>query len=236
MTRYSSHNSLLSRTLLCSAWAPHCWLSEFVTQSCILIYYKLWNIRKITSHDFLHCSIDQGTFKKARWQLSSKCPSSYSTLEPSIASPILTTTGAPGFKHGYWRYMVCQWIGIGRTIHWIQNVHISINPSYDLSNRRIMKLKLNRLDNSSASPFVLWLLIAIRGSAVKAWGWSINDLFLRRWHDASAIDSRLNVSDRIHCNIGEAQGSVVIFVMLTTACEGTPTTLGRAFIVPVVEN
>ena len=31
---------------------------------------------------------------KAKWQLSSKCPSSYSTLKTSIASQILTTTGA----------------------------------------------------------------------------------------------------------------------------------------------
>jgi hypothetical protein len=38
---------------------------------------------------------DQGTFKKAKWQLGSECPSSYSTLKPSIASQILTTTGAP---------------------------------------------------------------------------------------------------------------------------------------------
>jgi hypothetical protein len=57
------------------------------------MYYNLWNIRKATSHYFSDCSSDQGTFKKAKWQLGSKCPSSYSTLKASIASQILTTTG-----------------------------------------------------------------------------------------------------------------------------------------------
>jgi hypothetical protein len=36
---------------------------------------------------------DQGIFKKAKWQFSSKWPSSYSILRISIASRILTTTG-----------------------------------------------------------------------------------------------------------------------------------------------
>ena len=71
----------------------HYGVSEFVTQSCVLMYYNLWNIRKATSHYFSDCSSDQGTYKKAKWQLGSKCPSSYSTLKASIASQILTTTG-----------------------------------------------------------------------------------------------------------------------------------------------
>jgi hypothetical protein len=64
-----------------------------VPQSCISMYCNLWNIRKVTSHYFSDCSSDQGTFKKAKWQLCSKCPSSYSTLKTSIASRILTSAG-----------------------------------------------------------------------------------------------------------------------------------------------
>jgi hypothetical protein len=37
-------------------------LSEFVTQSCVSMYYNLWNIRKARSHYFSHCSSNQGTF------------------------------------------------------------------------------------------------------------------------------------------------------------------------------
>jgi len=69
-------------------------VSKFVTQYWVSMYYNSWNIRKATSHCFLDCSSDQGTIMKAKWQLSSKCPSSYSTLKTSIASQILTTTGA----------------------------------------------------------------------------------------------------------------------------------------------
>jgi hypothetical protein len=57
------------------------------------MYYNSWNIRKGTSHCFLDCYSDQGTIIKAKWHLGSKCPSSYSTLKPSIASRILTPTG-----------------------------------------------------------------------------------------------------------------------------------------------
>jgi hypothetical protein len=57
------------------------------------MYYNLWNIRKTMSHYFMDCSSDQGTFKKAKWQLGFKCPSSCSTLKASVASKILTTTG-----------------------------------------------------------------------------------------------------------------------------------------------
>jgi hypothetical protein len=57
------------------------------------MYYNLWNIRKATSHYFLDCSSDQGTFIKVKWQLSFKCPSSYSTLKTSTASRIQTPTG-----------------------------------------------------------------------------------------------------------------------------------------------
>jgi len=73
---------------------PHQWVSEFVTQYWFSMYYNLWNIRKLTSHYFSDCSLDQGTFKKAKWQLGSKCSSSYSTLKASIASRIQTPTGA----------------------------------------------------------------------------------------------------------------------------------------------
>jgi hypothetical protein len=43
-------------------------LLEFVTQSCVPIYYNLKNIRKVTSHYFLDYSLGQGTFNKGRWQ------------------------------------------------------------------------------------------------------------------------------------------------------------------------
>jgi hypothetical protein len=72
-------------------------VSEFVTQYWISMYYNSWNICKATSHCFLDCSSDQGTIIKAKWQLSSKCPSSYSILKTSIASRIRATTGGlPG--------------------------------------------------------------------------------------------------------------------------------------------
>jgi hypothetical protein len=38
--------------------------------------------------------VDQGTVRKAEWQLGSKCPSDNSTLKTSIPSRILTTTSA----------------------------------------------------------------------------------------------------------------------------------------------
>ena len=73
----------------------HQWVSEFVTQYWFSMYYKLWNIRKLTSHYFSDCSLNHGTFKKAKWQLGSKCSSSYSTLKTSIALRIQTPTGDP---------------------------------------------------------------------------------------------------------------------------------------------
>ena len=45
------------------------------------------------SNYFSDCSSDQRTIKKAKWQLGSKCPSSYGTLKASITSQILITTG-----------------------------------------------------------------------------------------------------------------------------------------------
>ena len=56
------------------------------------MYYNLWNICKVTSHCFSDCSLDQGTFKLTKWQLRSKCPSSYSTLKVSMRYK-LTTAG-----------------------------------------------------------------------------------------------------------------------------------------------
>ena len=70
-------------------------VSEFVTQYQFSIYYNLQNIRNLTSHYFSDCSLDQGTFQKAKWQLGSKCSSSYSTLKISTASRIRTPTGEP---------------------------------------------------------------------------------------------------------------------------------------------
>ncbi|PMD24216.1 hypothetical protein NA56DRAFT_686977 [Hyaloscypha hepaticicola] len=57
------------------------------------MYYNLWNIGKATGHYFSDCPSDQGTFKKAKWQLGSKCSSSYTTLNASIAFQILIITG-----------------------------------------------------------------------------------------------------------------------------------------------
>jgi len=58
------------------------------------MYYNLWNIHEVRGHYCSGFALDQGIFKKAKWQLGSKCPSSYSTLKTSIASRILTPTGA----------------------------------------------------------------------------------------------------------------------------------------------
>jgi hypothetical protein len=79
-------------------------VSQFVTHYWISMYYKSWNICKATSHCFLDCSSDQRTIIKAKWQLSSKCPSSYSTLKTSIASRIRTTTGG-----GNWVMLSDMW-------------------------------------------------------------------------------------------------------------------------------
>jgi hypothetical protein len=54
-------------------------MSEFVTQYWFSMYCNLWNIRNLTSHYVLDCSLNQGTFIKAKWHLGSKCSSSYST-------------------------------------------------------------------------------------------------------------------------------------------------------------
>ena len=72
---------------------PHQWLSEFVTQYWVSMYSNSRNVCKATSQYFLDCSSGQGTIIKAKWQLSSKCPSSYSTLKTSTASRIQTPTG-----------------------------------------------------------------------------------------------------------------------------------------------
>jgi hypothetical protein len=50
----------------------HWWLSEFVTQSCVLMYCNLWNICKVISHHFSSCLLDQVTFKEAKWHVGSK--------------------------------------------------------------------------------------------------------------------------------------------------------------------
>ncbi len=57
------------------------------------------------NHCLSDCPPDQGTFKKAKWQLGSKCLSSYSTLETNVASRILATTGGTGnqFSVPVWR-------------------------------------------------------------------------------------------------------------------------------------
>jgi hypothetical protein len=43
---------------------------------CISMYCNLWNIRKVTSHYFSDCFFDQRIFRKGKWLLGSKCPSS----------------------------------------------------------------------------------------------------------------------------------------------------------------
>jgi hypothetical protein len=50
------------------------------------MYWNIWKIHKVTSHCFSDCSLDQGTFRNAEWQLGSKFTSSHSTLKTSIAS------------------------------------------------------------------------------------------------------------------------------------------------------
>jgi hypothetical protein len=53
---------------------------------------SLWRLSNVTSHYSSDCSLNLGTVRRAKWQLGSKCPSSYSTLKGSIGSQILTTT------------------------------------------------------------------------------------------------------------------------------------------------
>jgi len=93
------------------------------------MYYNSWNIRKATSHCFLDCSSDQGTIIKAKWPLSSKCPSSYSTLNTSIASRILIITGEGESS---------PWCGVSGVIdaHWGK-------PSCDTGNRLLLCYLLN---------------------------------------------------------------------------------------------
>jgi hypothetical protein len=43
---------------------------------CVSMYCNLWNIRKVTSHYFSDCFFDQRIFRKGKWLLGSKCPSS----------------------------------------------------------------------------------------------------------------------------------------------------------------
>ena len=73
-------------------------MSEFVTQYWFSMYCNLWNIRNLTSHYVLDCSLNQGTFIKAKWHLGSNCSSSYSTLKTSIASRIQTPTGVSNVR------------------------------------------------------------------------------------------------------------------------------------------
>jgi hypothetical protein len=56
-------------------------LVRIMAQSGVAMYYNFWNIGKAASHYSPDCSSDQGTFKKAKWQLGFKCPSSRSTLK-----------------------------------------------------------------------------------------------------------------------------------------------------------
>jgi hypothetical protein len=64
------------------------------------VEWKNSSLDPALDHYFSDCSSDQGTLQKAKWQLGSKCPSSYSTLKPSIASRILTPTGAVDIQNG----------------------------------------------------------------------------------------------------------------------------------------
>jgi hypothetical protein len=57
---------------------------EFVAQSCVSIYYNLWNIRNVTSHYSSECSSYLGTIEIAKLQLGYKCSLSYSTLKGSL--------------------------------------------------------------------------------------------------------------------------------------------------------
>ena len=109
----------------------------------------------------------------------------------------------------------------------------SINICYHSFNSRVMKLKLNRLDNIYTCTFVLRLLAT--GPAFKTRDRSVNDLFLRWRHNALRIDSRLDVSNRIHRDIRKAQRRVVVFMMWAVG-ERSATTVGWAVVVTVVED
>jgi hypothetical protein len=49
-----------------SVASDHQGLSELVAQSCVSIYYNLWNIRKATGYYFSDCFSDHGILKKAK--------------------------------------------------------------------------------------------------------------------------------------------------------------------------
>ena len=84
---------------------------------------------KVTSHYFSDDSSDQGTFKKAKWQLGSKCPSDNSTLKTSIASPILTPIGdgvcdisviVPWpLEHSHWDKEISSSVTFSGNLHFI---------------------------------------------------------------------------------------------------------------------
>ena len=68
-------------------------LPELVTQGWLSKYYRSWNISKSTSQYYLNCSLGHGTIEKEKGEPGTERPASYSTLEASITSRILTTTG-----------------------------------------------------------------------------------------------------------------------------------------------
>ncbi len=96
-----------------------------------------------------------------------------------------------------------------------------------------MKLKFNRLHNSTPRTLVLTLLPTT--PALEPRDRAIDNLFLRRRHNASSIDSRLNMSNWIHWDIIEPLCRCDILVVLAVG-EMLVAALGRGFVVAVAED
>jgi hypothetical protein len=74
----------------------HRWV-EFVAQSCVSMYYNLWNIRKATSHYFSGCSLDQGTFRKQNGGQALNVPQAIVHWKPVL-------------RHEFWQPLVDNYI------------------------------------------------------------------------------------------------------------------------------
>ena len=96
-----------------------------------------------------------------------------------------------------------------------------------------MKLKLNRLHN--ITPRTLMLTLLPTTPPLKPRDRPIDNLFLGRRHDASSIDSRLDMSNWIHRDIIEPLCRCDILVVLAVG-EMLAAALGRAFVVAVAED
>ena len=67
-------------------------------QGWFVSYHNSWDVDRSGSQYSLNCSSGQGIIKKVKLKSGIVFAVSYGTLEASIASQILTTTGEPLFE------------------------------------------------------------------------------------------------------------------------------------------